>query len=155
MEQQDLVNLIAEAVAQANAGLIEQVNQLQQQVQQANAAVAAIAEGGVGGGQEQEQQPGGGGQEGALGGGEGKAEEPAAISAHHFSLFLYSPPSSYPPMRTMLGPFSLVRCPVFQQQPRERRREDTWEELVDRLLAVGVQVAGDFWRPGDVCSLVS
>jgi transposase InsO family protein len=82
MEQHDLVNLIAEAVAQANAGLIEQVNQLQQQVQQANAAVAAIAEGGVGGGQEQEQ-PGGGGE--ALGGGEGKAEEPAAVSAHHGS----------------------------------------------------------------------
>ena len=40
----------------------------------------------------------------------------------------------------------------FQQQLRER--EDTWEELIDRLLAVGVQVAGDFWRPGDVCSLV-
>ena len=42
---------------------------------------------------------------------------------------------------------------LFLQQSK-RREEDTWEELVDRLLAVGVQVGEDFWRPGDVCSLV-
>ena len=44
---------------------------------------------------------------------------------------------------------------LFQQQPKGREEEeDTWEELIDRLLAVGVQLAGDFWRPGDVCSLI-
>jgi hypothetical protein len=111
MKQQHLADLVTAAVTQATAGLVQEVQDLQQQVQQANAAAAAIAS-------SNEE--------------EGKQEEPPTAAApplsQHFVHVLHEHVHDYfphygQPRGGPLGPFRPTSATAFDTQL------DTFQEM--------------------------